>query len=89
MEDRLGCVWERRPGALSKPQSMHAMDAFPGHPSSRIRNRLKDNTDLVIIPRGMTSQLQPPDVSVNKPFKHLVNKHYAAWLNKDNSYTDT
>jgi hypothetical protein len=32
----------------------------------------------------MTSQLQPLDVSINKPFKHLVRKHYDAWLNKDN-----
>jgi hypothetical protein len=32
----------------------------------------------------MTSQLQPLDVSVNKPFKHLVCKDYDAWLNKEN-----
>jgi hypothetical protein len=32
----------------------------------------------------MTSKLQPPDVSVYKPFTHLVPKHYDAWLNKDN-----
>jgi hypothetical protein len=28
--------------------------------------------------------LQLLDVSVNKPVKHLVGKHYDAWLNKDN-----
>jgi hypothetical protein len=32
----------------------------------------------------MASQLQPLDVSINKPFKHLVSKHCDAWLNKDN-----
>jgi hypothetical protein len=32
----------------------------------------------------MTNQLQLFDVSINKPFKHLVHKHYNAWLNKDN-----
>jgi hypothetical protein len=32
----------------------------------------------------MTSHLQPLHVSINKPFKHLVCKHYDAWLNKDN-----
>jgi hypothetical protein len=31
--------------------------------------------DLVIIPSGMTSQLQPPDVIINKPLKHLVHKY--------------
>jgi hypothetical protein len=85
MGDWLGCVWECWPGALSKPPSMPAMDAFRGHPSNRIRNMLKyNNTDLVIIPSGMTNQLQPLDVSINKPFKYLVCKHYDAWLDKDN-----
>jgi hypothetical protein len=85
MEDWFGCVWERRPGALSKPRTTLAIDAFRGHLSDRIRNRLRNkNTDLVIVPSSMTSQLQSLDVSINKPFKHLVRKHYDAWLNKDN-----
>jgi hypothetical protein len=35
MEDWLGCVWEHQPGALSKPQSMLAVDAFQGHLSNQ------------------------------------------------------
>jgi hypothetical protein len=85
MEDWLGCVWESWPGALSKPQSMLAMDAFYGHLSNRIRNRLRNkNIDLVIIVSGMTSQLQSLNASINKPFKHLVHKQHDAWLNKNN-----
>jgi hypothetical protein len=85
MEDWLGYVWERLPGTLSKPWSMLATEAFCGHVSGRIRNRLRNkNTDLVVIPNGMTSQLQPLDVSVNKLFRHPVHKHYNAWLSKDN-----
>jgi hypothetical protein len=81
MEDWLGCVWEHWPGVLSKPWSMLAMNAFPGHLSDRIRNRLKNkNTDLVIIPSGMTSQLQPPDASINK--------HYNSWMNKNNHISE-
>jgi hypothetical protein len=79
MEDWLGYVWERRPGALSEPRNMFTMDTFGGHLSDRIRNRLRNkNTNLVIIPSGMISQLQPLDMSINKPFKHLVRKHYSA-----------
>jgi hypothetical protein len=32
----------------------------------------------------MTNQLQPLDVLINKPFRHLVRKYYDASLNKDN-----
>jgi hypothetical protein len=38
----------------------------------------------MIIPSGITSQLELLDVPINKPLKHLVRKHYDAWLNKDN-----
>jgi hypothetical protein len=53
MEDWLRCVWEHRPGVLSKPWRMLAMDAYHGHISDRSRNRLRNkSTDLVIIPSG-------------------------------------
>jgi hypothetical protein len=61
------------------------MDAFCGHLFDRIRNRSRNkNADSAIIHSGMTSRLQPLDVSINKSFKHLVSKHYDPWLNKDN-----
>jgi hypothetical protein len=37
----LGYVRECRPSALSKPRKLPAMDAFRGHLSNRLRNRLK------------------------------------------------
>jgi hypothetical protein len=64
---------------------MLAMNAFRGDLSDGIRNRLRNkNTNLMIIPSGMISQLQTLIMSVNKPFKHLVHKHCDIWLNKDN-----
>jgi hypothetical protein len=72
------------PSVLSKPWSMLAMDEFHRHVTDRLINRLRNrNTVLVIIPRGVKSQLQLFYVSLNKPFEHLVCKHYDAWLNKD------
>jgi hypothetical protein len=54
---------------LSKPQSTPVVDAFRGHLSNRIKNSLRNkNTNLVIIHSGMTSQLQPLDVLINRPF---------------------
>ena len=42
------------------------------------------SSDLAIIPDGMTSQLQPLDVAVNKPFKDYVKQEYEDWLMSDN-----
>jgi hypothetical protein len=61
-----------------------AIDVFCGHFSDTIRSRLRNkNTNLVIIPSGMRSQLQLLDVSINIPFRLLVCKQYDAWVNKD------
>ena len=38
------------------------------------------NCDLVIIPGGMTSQLQVMDVVVNKAFKDIMHQQYNKWL---------
>lgn len=68
---------------VPKPQNMFAIDTFHDHLPSRIRcRRRNDNTNSFIIPSGITSQLEPLDVSVNKRFKHLVCKHCGTWLNK-------
>ncbi|KAJ1522480.1 hypothetical protein ONE63_001670 [Megalurothrips usitatus] len=37
-------------------------------------------SELVVIPAGMTSVLQPMDVCINKPFKDRLKKIYAGWL---------
>ena len=38
------------------------------------------NTDIAVIPGGMTSQLQVMDVVVNKPFKDNLRRLYNNWL---------
>lgn len=44
------------------------------------RKQRDHNTDLVIIPGGMTSQLQPLDVCLNKLVKERVRALYSEWL---------
>lgn len=84
MQDWLGCVWERRPGGLLKRDSMLVMDAFRGHLSDNIKTRLANGKcDLVVIPGGMTSQLQPLDVGVNKAFKDRIRAQYNQWLTEN------
>lgn len=81
MEDWVKVVWNRRPSALRKPPNMLVLDAFKGHTTDQIKNLLKrENCELVVIPGGMTSQLQPLDVSINKPFKDHLRYEYTNWL---------
>jgi hypothetical protein len=71
MDKWLKEVWHRKPGALLKKRGMLDLDAFKGHLTDKVKTVASNllNTNLVIIPGGMTSQLQVLDVVVNEPFK--------------------
>ena len=64
-------VWAHRPGASSQSRSLLAWDSFRGHLVDRVKERTQNgyNTDINVIPGGLTSVLQPLDVSINRPFK--------------------
>lgn len=87
----LRLVWDRRPGALLGLPNMLVLDSFRGHLTAKVKEKLRSSgTDLVVIPGGMTSQLQPLDVMLNKPFKDRVRKLYTEWMGKtDNPLTPT
>jgi hypothetical protein len=50
---------------------MLVLDTFKGHLTGKVKTVASNlvNMDLVIIPGGLTYQLQILDVAVNKPFK--------------------
>jgi hypothetical protein len=76
MEDWVKNVWERGPGALHNPPSTLLIDTFCGRLSEELNVKLeRKNCDLAVIPGGMTSQIQPLDVSVNKPFKDYLRRN--------------
>jgi len=55
MLEWLKIVWGRRPRTLNQP-SMLVLDAFKGYRTDTMKNQLrKMNTELVVIPGGMTS----------------------------------
>jgi len=73
----LEIVWGCRPRALLNQPSMLVLDAFKGHLTDSVKNQLrKMKTELVVIQGGMTSVLQPMDVSINKPFKDRLRQQY-------------
>ena len=52
-----------------------------------IRKKLGEaNTDVAIIPGGLTSQLQPLNVSLNKPFKEAVRILWTEWMAGDKDH---
>ena len=60
---------------------MPVLDAFSCHKTDDIKVLLRQtNTDLVIIPGGMTSLLQALDVSINKPFKDRLRHCWSDWM---------
>ena len=74
-------VWENRPGGLLKKKACLVYDMFKAHLVEPVKKRLEDiNTDVAIIPGGLTSQLQPLDVSINKPFKEKVRTLWSNWM---------
>lgn len=89
MLDWIEKVWKRRPGALLRKKSLLVLDSFRGHLIQDVKSRLQDaKTDLAVIPGGLTSVLQPLDVSVNKPFKQHIRQSYSEWMaNSEHEYT--
>jgi len=60
---------------------MLVLDAFKGHLTDSAKNQLrKMKTELVVIPGGMTSVLQPMDVSINNRFKDRLRQQYLTWI---------
>ena len=63
-------VWVCRPGGLLRKRSLLVWDSFNAPLTDEIKALLSQhNTNLVVIPGGLTSTIQPLDVCLNKPFK--------------------
>ena len=72
-------VWRARRGGLERRRSLLVFDSFEAHVTDRVKRALeRENTNLTVIPGGLTSILQPLDVSLNKPFKDGVRKRWMA-----------
>ena len=76
-------IWSKRSRRGSNPKSLLVLDSFTAHKTVNIKNRFHEkNTNLAVIPGGLTSRLQPLDVSLNKPFKVKVRNLYNQWMNE-------
>lgn len=74
-------VWRSRPGGLLQKRSLLVWDSFRAHLVESVKLALKEaNTDIAVIPGGLTSVMQPLDVSLNKPFKDRLRNMWTSWM---------
>lgn len=76
-------VWSHRPGGnLQKKRSLLVWDMFRAHLIDDIKHLIQKeyNTDIAVIPSGLTSILQPLDVSLNYPFKMKAREQWIQWM---------
>ena len=68
------------PGAWSE-RSPFLYGMFSAHLTQGVSDAVKaTNTDVAVIPGGLTGILQPLDVSINKPFKDGLRKRWMHWM---------
>jgi hypothetical protein len=48
---------------------MLVLDSYHGHMTERVKAKVNKDSDLLVIPGGMTKLLQPLGVVINWPFK--------------------
>ena len=59
-------------------------DQFSAHLTPKVNSKVRAlNTDVAVIPGGLTGVLQPLDVSMNKPFKAGLRHRWQGWMASD------
>lgn len=82
MQQWMQHVWKTRPGSIFNQPALLTMDRHRSHTFDDTVKTLKQqhNTDVSFVPGGMTSLLQPCDVTWNKPLKDRVREKWGQWL---------
>ncbi|GFS56714.1 pogo transposable element with KRAB domain [Trichonephila clavipes] len=74
-------IWQRHPETLRNPQSILVWDMFRSHLTDNTKKLLTEcNTDIAVIPGGLTSLVQPLDMCINKPFKQNLKRQRNIWM---------
>ncbi|GFS57486.1 pogo transposable element with KRAB domain [Trichonephila clavipes] len=74
-------IWQRRLGALRNPQSLLVWDMFRSHLTDNMKKLLTEcNTNITVIPGGLTSLVQPLVVCINKSFKQNLKRQWNTWM---------
>ena len=83
MNEELTKDWVKRVwGSLNFGRQLLVWDTYKCHITANVRSIVnkQTNTDISVIPGGLTNHLQPADVSWNKPFKSAYKEKYSQWM---------
>ncbi|KAF7247657.1 Allantoicase [Varanus komodoensis] len=70
-----------RMGTAASDEELQAVKEFRAHISKTTKKCFKEvKTHLAVIPGGLTSQLQPLDVSIFKPFEVFMREEWNKWM---------
>ncbi|CAG8821598.1 19485_t:CDS:2, partial [Gigaspora margarita] len=81
-------VWFDMAGSLTinpkefrNSKMMLVLDSFAAHITDKAKTAFRsENTDLAVIPGGLTSMCQPLDVCINKLFKDKLHSYWHKWM---------
>ncbi|CAG8639559.1 9165_t:CDS:2, partial [Ambispora leptoticha] len=76
-------VIRARPNGFFKSKGIIFIDRHLSHIRDDVVKALKmEGLDVLEIPGRTTCVLQPPDVSVNKPFKNAITRRWEKWMDE-------
>uniref|UniRef100_A0A3P8P7R4 HTH CENPB-type domain-containing protein n=1 Tax=Astatotilapia calliptera TaxID=8154 RepID=A0A3P8P7R4_ASTCA len=90
MKEWLREVYERRLGGFFHASpSLLICDSMRAHLTADVKKLVKQmNCELAVIPGGLTKELQPLDICVNRPFKVRLRAAWKRWMTDvDHSFT--
>lgn len=92
MSEWLREVYVKRPdGFFHKSPSLFICDSMRAHLTDTVKTQVKQtNSVLAIIPGGLTKELQPLDIGVNRSFKVKLRAAWERWMTEgEHTFTKT
>ncbi|XP_077453569.1 NEDD8-activating enzyme E1 catalytic subunit isoform X3 [Stigmatopora argus] len=82
MRDWLRDVYVKRPdGFFHGSPSVLICDSMRAHLTATVKNQImKRNSELAVIPGGLTKELQPLDIGINRAFKSKLRAAWEQWM---------
>uniref|UniRef100_A0A8C7WSV8 DDE-1 domain-containing protein n=1 Tax=Oryzias sinensis TaxID=183150 RepID=A0A8C7WSV8_9TELE len=92
MKEWLSEVYVKRPGGFFHASpSLLICDSMRAHLTDAVKKQVKQvNSELAVIPGGLTKELQPLDIGVNRAFKVRLRTAWERWMmDGEHSFTKT